>query len=274
MRYIQIGNDVVIDEYDCFDLAQTLDCGQAFRWRECDGEWRAVVGQRLCRLRQADGKITFYDCDLRLFEDFYIPYFDLNRDYGAIIKTISADETLRRAASCAGGIRILRQDLWETVCSFIISQNNNIPRIKVIIERLCENFGNPCGDCFTFPTADKIASLSPDDLAVIRSGFRAKYILDAAKRLASGELSEEKLAALSTDEARLELMKIYGVGEKVADCVLLFSLARIDALPKDVWIKRALKELFDGALPECAMPYAGIAQQYIFHFMRTEGAGN
>ena len=169
----------------------------------------------------------------------------------------------------AGGIRILKQEPWETVCSFIISQNNNIPRIKGIIERLCENFGEKIEGGFAFPSAEKIAALSLEELAVIRSGFRAKYILDAARKFASGEISSERLEQLSTDEARSQLMKIYGVGEKVADCVLLFAFARIDAFPKDVWIKRAMEKLFSGDLPECAVPYAGIVQQYIFHFART-----
>ncbi len=252
----------------CFDLAQTLDCGQAFRWREENGVWQGVVGERLCRLSQNGRSITIYDCDIELFDSFYRPYFDIDRDYEAVISSLSVNDTLKKATEAAGGIRILRQDAWETVCSFIISQNNNIPRIKGIIERLCENFGTEIEGGYTFPSFEKIAALTVEDLSVIRAGFRAKYILDAARRFASGELSEQKISALPTDEARLELMKIYGVGEKVADCVLLFAFARVDAFPKDVWIKRAMQKLFGGILPECAAPFAGIAQQYIFHYAR------
>ena len=268
MKLKQNGKDLLLLDTTCFDLAQTLDCGQAFRWKEENGVWQGVVGERLCRLSQNGSSITIYDCDSELFDSFYRPYFDIDRDYGAVISALSVNDTLKKATEAAGGIRILRQNAWETVCSFIISQNNNIPRIKGIIERLCENFGTAIEGGYTFPSCEKIAALTVEDLSVIRAGFRAKYILDAARRFASGELSEEKISALPTDEARQELMKIYGVGEKVADCVLLFAFARVDAFPKDVWIKRAMQKLFDGVLPECAVPFAGIAQQYIFHYAR------
>ena len=163
---------------------------------------------------------------------------------------------------------MLNQEPWETLCSFIISQNNNIKRIKGIISRLCENFGENKGGFYTFPTAEKIAALTLEDLSVLRSGFRAKYILDAAKKVSSGEVELKKLKDAPTDGARDELMKITGVGPKVADCVLLFGLEHADAFPKDVWIKRAMQVLFDGELPECAKPYAGITQQYIFLYAR------
>lgn len=265
----QNGKNYVLTGVAQLSLSETLDCGQAFRWSvDESGVWSAVVGKRLCRVMQNGDSITFFDCDETLFRDFYSPYFDLSRDYGEIISAISQNDVLAEAAKVAGGIRILRQDPWETVCSFIISQNNNIPRIKGIIERLCENFGERIGDFYTFPSAERIASLTVSDLDVIRAGFRAKYILDAAKKFASGEISAEKIAQLSTDDARAELMKIYGVGEKVADCVLLFAFSRIDAFPKDVWIKRAMEKLFCGVLPDCARDYAGIVQQYIFHYAR------
>ncbi|MBR3594266.1 MAG: DNA-3-methyladenine glycosylase 2 family protein [Clostridia bacterium] len=253
---------------ECFSLAETLDCGQAFRWSEKDGVWQAVVGNKLRRISQEGDTITIFDCDKEEFETFYTPYFDLDRDYGEIVKAVSQNEVFMKAVAVAGGIRILRQDPWETLCSFIISQNNNIPRIKGIIDRLCENFGNKTCGGYTFPSAEKIAALSLEDLSPLRSGFRAKYILDAARKFASGEVSSDRINALSTDEARAELMKIYGVGEKVADCTLLFGFGRIDAFPKDVWIKRAMAVLFDGVLPECAVPFAGIAQQYLFHYAR------
>ncbi|MBR6694461.1 MAG: DNA glycosylase [Clostridia bacterium] len=253
---------------ECFSLADTLDCGQAFRWAEQDGVWQAVVGQKLRRVSQQGDTITFFDCQKEEFENFYTPYFDIERDYKKIIDAVAENEVLSAATAVAGGIRILRQDPWETLCSFIISQNNNIPRIKGIIDRLCENFGEKIEGGYTFPSAERIAALSIDDLAPLRSGFRAKYIIDAAKKFADGTVSPERIESLSTDEARAELMKIYGVGEKVADCALLFGFSRIDAFPKDVWIKRAMTVLFDGVLPECAVPFAGIVQQYIFHYAR------
>ena len=202
------------------------------------------------------------------FESIWRKYFDLDRDYGAVNKKIGKNEILKSAAKYSFGIRILNQEPWETLCSFIISQNNNIKRIKGIISRLCDNFGEDNGGYRAFPTAEKIAECSLEDLAVLRSGFRAKYILDAAQKISSGEIDLEKLKAVHTDAARDELMKIKGVGPKVADCALLFSLCHIDAFPKDVWIKRAMQALFGGELPEEAKPYAGIAQQYIFFYAR------
>ena len=270
MKAFADGNNYIIKRIKNLDLAQTLDCGQAFRWSvDADGVWSAVVGKRVCRVAQKDDSITFFDCDEQFFCEFYKKYFDIDRDYGEVLSAISENEILKNASDVASGIRILRQDAWETICSFIISQNNNIPRIKGIIDRLCSNFGEDLGNgYYTFPSAEKIAHLSVDDLSVIRSGFRAKYILDAAKKLTSGEVSIAKIETLSTADAKIELMKIYGVGEKVAECVLLFAFARMDAFPKDVWIKRAMRKLFDGNLPECAKDYAGIVQQYIFHYAR------
>lgn len=268
MDYKIDGKNIIIENAKNFVLAETLDCGQAFRWSLSDGVWEGIAGGKLRRLSQNGDAITIYDCDETEFNDFYKPYFDLERDYGNIVNAISENEILKSATEIAGGIRILRQEPWETLCSFIISQNNNIPRIKGIIDRLCENFGDRVEGGFSFPTAEKIAKLTLEDLAPLRSGFRAKYILDAAKKFASGEVSPGRINTLSTDEAREELMKIYGVGEKVADCTLLFGFSRIDAFPKDVWIKRAMSVLFDGNLPECATPYAGIVQQYIFHYAR------
>ncbi len=270
MIFEKSGNNLIIHGVENFDLSQTFDCGQAFRWSTDEsGIWSAVVNGKLCKLSQCGSDITVFNCDREQFDGFFRTYLDIDRDYAAIIDALGNDPVMKKACAVAGGIRILRQEPWETVCSFIISQNNNIPRIKGIIERLCQNFGNEIDGGYTFPSAERISALSLDDLAVIRSGFRAKYILDAAKKLSSDEISVKHIEALPTDEARCELMKIYGVGEKVADCVLLFAFARIDAFPKDVWIKRATEKLFGGVLPECIKPYAGIAQQYLFHYART-----
>ena len=162
------------------------------------------------------------------------------------------------------------QSPWETLCSFIISQNNNIKRIAGIIERLCENFGDELGDgVYSFPSAEKLACLSVDDLSVLRSGFRAKYIIDAAKKVSSNEVDFKKVASAELSEARAELMKITGVGPKVADCALLFGFHRLDAFPTDVWIKRALSYLYPNGFPDFADQYKGIAQQYLFHYVRT-----
>ena len=267
--FVKDGN-IIIKDIRNFTLSETLDCGQAFRWRETeDGAFEGVAFGKYLKLAADKEGIILYDTSEEDFLNIWKDYFDLDRDYGEIIEVISENEVLKAASGFAGGIRILRQDPWEALCSFIISQNNNIPRIKGIVERLCASFGEEIKEGFySFPTAEKIAALTLEDLAPLRSGFRAKYILDGAKRVASGEIDLDALKELALDEARQELMKIYGVGEKVADCTLLFGLSHIDAFPKDVWIKKAMAKLFDGSLPECAAPYAGIAQQYIFHYAR------
>lgn len=264
------NNNIYISGISDFDLAHTLDCGQAFRWEELEnGRWHGVAFNRYLELeRLIDGTIVLYNTTEEDFKNIWCDYFDLERDYNAIITAISGNEILKTASEFGKGIRVLNQEPWETLCSFIISQNNNIKRIKGIISRLCENFGEESGGYYSFPTAKKIATLTLEDLSILRSGFRAKYILDAAQKIANCEVDLAKLSSLSCDDARNELMKIKGVGPKVADCALLFSHKHIDAFPKDVWIKRAMAVLFDGELPPEAVPYAGIVQQYIFFYAR------
>ena len=261
-------NKIYIENVLNFDLAQTLDCGQAFRWSQRDGRWCGIAGGKYIELYRENGSIVIEGATPEDFEGFWRHYFDLERDYGAIIESVSTNDTVRAAAEFGGGIRILNQEPWEALCSFIISQNNNMPRIKGIIERLCECFGEKIEGGYTFPTAQKIAMLTLEDLAPLRCGFRAKYILDAARLVSSGEIILENLKGIDFDTAQSELMRIKGVGPKVADCTLLFGLGHIEAFPKDVWIKRALEEYFDGELPESAREYAGIVQQYIFYYIR------
>ena len=269
LNYRTNNGNIILENFNNFSLSQTLDCGQAFRWRETETNvWEGIAFGKFLKISQKDNIICFHNTTLADFQNIWINYFDLERDYAKIIENIGSNKILRTAANYGSGIRILRQDPWEALCSFIISQNNNIPRIKGIVERLCENFGDKITGGYTFPSAQKIATLSIDDLQVLRSGFRAKYILDAAKRVADGSLNLEKISSLPTADARKELLKIYGVGEKVADCALLYGMGHINAFPKDVWIKRAVSLLFDGKFDENNYEYAGILQQYIFFYAR------
>ena len=249
-------------------LAETLDCGQAFRWKEnADGSFTGAAFGKVVTLSLTDGELSINgDDDTKAWEH----YLDLALDYGAIRSSLSElHPTLKDAAAYAPGIRILNQEPWEALCSFVISQNNNIPRIKLIIERLCHAFGEQIdGDWYTFPSAEAIAALSPDDLAPIKAGFRARYIIDAAQKAASGEVDLEALREAPIADARAELMKITGVGVKVADCTLLYGLHRLDCFPLDVWMKRAMATLFPELTPEDFGEYGGIAQQYIFHYSR------
>ena len=256
-------------------LAQTLGCGQCFRFDPVNGNpdhWRGVANGRVLEVSQNGAELTFYQVNQDEFQAVWADYFDLHTDYKAIHAAFCTDPTLKTACGFCGGIHILRQNPWEALCSFILSQNNNIPRIKGLVSRLCEHFGDPIDGGFDFPKPEKLASLSPEDLAPVRCGFRDRYILDAAKKFTSGELDPAKIACLPLEEARNKLMTVNGVGPKVADCALLFGFYKLSAFPTDVWIKRAMADLFSDGLPECAQPYAGIAQQVLFHYYRTRAS--
>ena len=261
---------IEIDMPPKFNLTQTLNCGQCFRFFEDGGRHCGVAFDKYIEIVESDGRLIIYS-DKQVSEDELINFFDFGLNYGEINAILSQDETMKNAIEYAGGIRILRQNTWEVLCSFILSQNNNIKRIAGIIERLCENFGEDIGNGhYSFPTAERIAALSVDDLAPIRSGFRAKYVIDAAKKVVSGEVNIDTLFELDTDAAREVLMKINGVGPKVADCVLLFGFHKLDAFPKDVWIKKALSEFYPDGVPDFIVKHGGIAQQYLFHYIRTK----
>ncbi len=256
---------------DCFGLALTLDCGQAFRWvQTSEDEWHGVAFSKPLTLKKTERGIEFIGTNKEDFENIWIPYFDLERDYNVLCRKFMADKYLAEAVDTCYGIRLLRQEPWEAICSFIISQNNNIPRIKGIIDRLCRLLGEPLGNNdYSFPSAQRIAEAGVEALAPIRAGFRAKYIIDAAEKVANGEIDIEKIYALTIDEGRDELIKIKGVGEKVAQCSLLYGFGKVDAFPVDVWVKRIMSELYPDGLPECTNGVRGIAQQYLFHWRRN-----
>lgn len=269
MKFYAEGENFVLQNVECLDIALSLDCGQAFRWVvDGDGVWQGVVKGKELKISQQKDRIILYNTTQYDFENLWESYFDLKRDYKSIIDSYD-DEKLAIACKEYNGIRILKQDEWEAICSFIISANNNIPRIKGIIERFCENFGEKIGERYSFPCVDTVARLSVDDLAVIRSGFRAKYIIDAAQKIASGEVDIEKIKEMDFESAKAELLKIKGVGEKVAQCALLYGFGRMEAFPVDVWVKRIVSELYPNGLPECIKGSEGIAQQYLFHWRRN-----
>ena len=267
----EFENGIKIDGVRDLDLAQTLDCGQSFRWTEnSDGSFSGVAFGKSVRVALEGENLFIYNANSEDYKNIWFDYFDLGLDYGKIREDVGKiHPVLNDAAKYAPGIRILRQEPYEALCTFIISQNNNIKRIKGIVQRLCENFGEEIEkDVFAFPTAEKMAALSAEDLAPLRAGFRNRYLIDAAQKVAGGEVQLEKCRTLEYEEARKELMKIKGVGVKVADCTLLFGMHRIEAFPVDVWMKRAMQKLFPDMSPEDFGEYAGIAQQYIFHYSR------
>ena len=251
-----------------FSLSDTLDCGQAFRWEQtAENAFSGIHRGKNLTVSQDGDTVRFWGVTEEEFSDVWAVYFDLDTDYNAMKAVFSADPTLKKACRFCGGIRLLRQDPWEALCSFIISQNNNIPRIKGIVGRLCAEFGDPCGEGFSFPGPERLAACSAEELAPLRAGFRAKYILDAAQKVSDGTVRLDKIPALPMEEARAELQKISGVGPKVAECALLYGFHRLEAFPVDTWIKKALAEFYPQGFPAFAEP-RGVAQQYLFHYIR------
>ncbi len=255
------------------DTVKTFECGQCFRWN-CggDGIYRGVADGYYAEVSVRDGEV-YITSDAP--EELWQRYFDLDTDYDEISRAFTG-QYLEQCVRYGSGIRILRQDGWEALCSFIISQCNNISRIKGIVERLCEGFGDEirAGDrlYYSFPSAERLALLEPGELACIRAGYRAEYIICAARAVAAGDIDLEALRQCDYKQAIKTLRTIRGVGEKVANCVVLFGLWHMEAFPIDVWMKRALKENFPPDFsPESLGRYAGLAQQYIFYYARSRG---
>ena len=268
----QQQNGLLISGLQDFSLREILDCGQCFRWLPQDGDetrWSGIaMGKRLEIRKLGEGEFLFLGTNQQEFEEIWENYFDLQTNYAALKSALCCDPVMAEATTYAPGIRVLRQNGWEALCTFIISQNNNIKRIRGIVERLCECFGEPVDGGFDFPTAERLSQTTLEDLAPLRSGFRAKYLLDAAKKVSSGVVDLSAIPSMTYEEAQAHLRQINGVGPKVADCALLFGFYRLDAFPMDVWMKRAMATLYPDGLPENILPYRGIAQQYLFHYAR------
>ena len=271
-------NELVFARNSQFDLAKIFDCGQCFRFERTDERegtcsFEGVAYDRYLYASQTDSAVTVRYSGKR-DDAFVFRYFDLETDYAAIARSFMSDPVLARASKVARGIRILRQEPWETLCSFIISQNNNIPRIKKIIRTLSEVYGEqislPDGRVFfAFPTAHALKKAGSEALYACGTGFRAKYLSSAAEMVSDNPFFLTETAALPTVEAAENLKRIKGVGDKVAACTLLFGFARYDAFPVDVWIKRVLAESYpDGAASQLSGAFAGIAQQYLFYMRR------
>lgn len=264
------SNDIIVSSIECLDLDLTLDCGQAFRWeKQSDGSYSGVAGGYFLNIRKDGDNFIFKNTSKDSFDSFWINYFDLNKNYKKICETLKKDELLSSTIDEYYGIRILNQEPWEALCSFVISQQNNIKRIKLIINRLCSAYGENLGNgYYTFPSAQKLSGLSVEDFEALGTGYRAKYLEKLSKDVASGKIDLDKIKKLPLDEARKELMNIYGVGIKVANCALLFGFGFYSAFPVDVWMKRVM-EYYPNGLPECFNGYEGIAQQYLFHWARN-----
>lgn len=281
----------VIKKMKSFNPKHIFDCGQCFRWNENpDGSYTGVFKDNVLNVKETDRDIVFSGVCSGDIKDICREYFDLDTDYEEIKKVLSCvDNNVKESIKYGEGIRILKQDLWETIISFIISANNNIPRIKKIIERLAENYGNKIEwngkTYYTFPTVEQLSTATVEDLRRLGLGFRDKRVYETTKLILNKEIDLDKLKEITDSNLlREELNKLPGVGDKVADCIMLFSMKRFDVFPVDVWVRRVMNELYIKSEDEKKIDkkqirnlaeekygnLAGIAQQYLFYWKREE----
>jgi N-glycosylase/DNA lyase len=269
-----------------YDLAATLTSGQAFRWQSRDHSWIGIISGRWVQLQSSDRSLTARAISADDDWSWLVHYLQLETDLDAVIAGFPADDAMRSAISACRGLRLLRQDPWECLASFILSSTKQIVQIRQIVALLCERFGSPLPvpprhpSAHAFPTPEQLAVANESALRNCKMGFRAPYLLAAARSIAEGRLALSGLAQLPVAEARKHLLELPGVGPKIADCVLLFAYGFPSAFPVDVWVMKALRQLYfprrkptPSRLQRFTETYfgqhAGYAQQYLFHYMRT-----
>lgn len=269
-----------------YDLGATLDSGQAFRWQQQDNRWVGIIGERWVRLRLRGGRLTAETAEPVGDWAWLTRYLQLDLDLDRVLASFPADLPMQTAVGACRGLRLLRQDPWECLASFILSSTKQILQIQQIISVLCRKYGSPlcvppgCPPAHAFPTAGRLAGVSEAELRACKMGFRAPFLAAAARSVAEGTLDLSVLPQRSLEAARAELVKLRGVGRKIADCVLLFALGHQEAFPVDVWIMKVLRRFYFPnrkvtlrQLQEFAGshfgPYAGYAQQYLFHYARS-----
>ena len=282
---IEKDNQIVIKNMMDFEPKHIFECGQAFRWHvEEDDSYTAIHKSKVINVKRDGKDIIFSNTNMEDFENIWYDYFDLGRDYGEIKKELSKDPILNEAIKFGEGIRILNQEPYETTISFIISANNQIPRIKRSIELISQKYGESIGsynekEYFSFPSSEILASIDEKELEDnCKVGYRAKYIVNTSKMIKNKEIDLDKLFQLPTETAKEILMRLPGVGPKVSNCILLFSLDKNEAFPVDVWVKRVMENLYfnENTSIKKISAYAeenfgslgGFAQQYLFYYAR------
>lgn len=272
MQITMQDNQLFVTGSSRFSARQTFTCGQCFRWTEQpDGSYLGIVRGIPARVSDQDGALVL-SSDEQQFSQLWRDYFDCDTDYAAICDSFAVDAFTAAAADFGRGIRILRQEPWEALCTFILSQCNNIPRITGIVDRLCILLGEPISfeqqTLYAFPSPEQLAICTPEDLASLRAGYRTPYLIAAAQAVCSGAVDFSALSRMDTDAARREIMQLRGVGRKVADCFLLFGLHKLDAFPVDTWMKKAAAYYSGDMKRFINSPYAGVYQQYFFFYTR------
>ena len=290
MKLYEKDNSIILEEIENFDAKAIFTCGQAFRWyEESDGSFTTVHLGRVLNVLNEKDRVIFKGTNLKEFDEIWMDYFDLNTDYKEIRKVLSNNEILPKAMEYGEGIRILNQNHFEMLISFIISANNMIPRIKKSIEVISMRYGKfICEDenrkYYSFPTVEELSRATVEDLREFaKVGFRDKRIFDTVNMILNEKIDLDNFENLETDILREELLKFAGVGNKVADCIMLFSYNRGEVFPVDVWIKRVMEELFikeetpvkkiSKEADRIFGKYAGYAQQYLFYYGREEKIG-
>ena len=270
-----------------YDLAATLTSGQAFRWRRCGDAWEGVVAGRWVKLHQEENRIVAWTAEAQRDWDWLQDYLQIGVDLEEVLATFPNDDAMRASVTACRGLRLLRQEPWECLASFILSSTKQIVQIQQIVRALCECFGSQVAapaahDApYAFPTPEQVASAAERDLRACKMGFRAPNLLATAKMVAAGEIDLERLADQDCETARTALVQLPGVGEKIANCVLLFAYGFQDAFPVDVWVRKALLQLYfprrrpspqrlERFIRTYFGPNSGYAQQYLFHYMRTQ----
>lgn len=262
-----------------FNIQQIADSGQCFRMNKIEeNKYNLVAYNTYLELIQEDEETIELSCSEKEYIHVWKDYFHLEYDYNHVVQTLvdGNDEFLKEAAMFGKGIRILRQEPFEAMISYIISQNKNIPAIKNCIEAICREYGKPIVTVegttyYTFPTPKSLVDAKPEDLRNLKIGYRDKYIISAAKAVANGTVDLELLKKYDSKKALEALKSIHGIGEKVANCILLYGLHHVEVFPIDVWIKRVLCEIYNDEFnPMKYEGYAGIVQQYMFYYMRNQ----
>ena len=272
---------IILDAKTPFSLSETLSCGQVFRWQECDGWWQGVAHGRLLRIRQNEERLEYSGCD----ESFLVYYFHLDAPLDEILASINKDEHISAAIEKHEGLRILRQEPWECLLTYICAQNANIP----FIERMLSNMSAMCGEkiktdfgeAYAYPTPESLSILCETDISGCSTGYRSSYIHETAYGISQDKKWAEKLLSSDYETARKEIMKYKGIGMKVADCILLFGFQKYESFPVDRWVDRIMHKFYGIGDPEKPLscgeyerirkfgqeyfgPFCGYAQEYLF----------